>query len=397
MNLKKLIMWLIPLYPIMFMYMIGPVQLGLIIYTPLLLVMLAQKKKLKVDPTYRLLCLALLLDEILQLVLPYTNPTTIFHVMVPQVVFMITIICASNYLKLKDIMTPYMVISVIYIMGLFYQVYQLFVLRIPITKPILLFPNLIAETNVVSEEILRPMSFFVEPQAFATWTVIFLIIMIEKKKYWLSALATISILLSGSTEGLVLTAVIWLLYIMFFKSKFWVKLIVIIGIIVMVNQYLTMEIFSVGLNKVTETEYEENIRLVQGFRMLGQLDLTGWLFGIGTAMNHYYANFAGSMAGDSVYMTSAAGTFVTNGLIVGIMFWIFLFNKINIKHKSLFIYSVCLCILPFAQTFFFGSGFVYVIVLFYLLRDDIENSQKNNTLKNYESSTHRIGAGQSNA
>lgn len=378
-DFKQIILWLLPLYPIMFMYMIGPVPLGLIVYTPLLLVLFTRRRRLKVDPTYGWLCLLLLLDEFIQLPLSYTDSTVIFHILVPQVIFMASIPCASNYLKMEDILTPYTCISVLYMLGLFYQVFQLFVLNTPIMGPVLLFPDLVSENNVVSEEILRPMSFFQEPQAYATWMSIFLIIMLDRKKYLLAALATVTVLLSGSTEGLVLVAIVWSFYILFFHSKLWVKICILVAVFFIVWAYMTLEIFSVGLNKVVETEYGENERLVQGFRMLKYLDLPGWLFGIGTSLNRYYTAYmsSGGRSGvEYIYMTSAAGTIVTNGVFVATAFFVFLLNKIRLKHKSVFIFSVILLVLPFAQSFFFGSGFVYVISLFYLLKKEKEEEKR---------------------
>ena len=379
MAVKKVLFWLLPLYPIMFMYMIGKIPLGLIIYTPMLFVMLAKPKQLRVDKSFVILSLALLLDEIIQLVLPYTDSSTIIHIMVPQLTFMLSIICMVNYVTLDDIIKPYTVISVIYIIGLFYQVFQLFVMRIPITGPIILAPGLLSENNVVNDEILRPMSFFSEPQAFATWTIFFLIIMIEKRRLLLAALATVAILLSTSTEGLVLAAVVWIIFILFNEARIITKVLVIAGLAYLAYLYTTMDLFSVGMLKITETDYGENERIVQGFRMLKNLDFQGWIFGIGTSMNHYYLeyiNSSGLMDRDAgVFMTSATGVFVTNGIFVGVLFWWFLIKKFSIKHKTLLMFSTCLLIIPFAQSFFYGSGFVYAMSLFYLFKRDVESNK----------------------
>lgn len=379
MKLEKIVLWLLPWYPVSYVYTIGKIPLGLIIYAPLLLVMLYKKKKLIIEPSLRYLFCILLIVVCVQLLLPYTDSTTIFHILIPTIIYMLTIVCVVNYVNLKELMTPYVVVSIVYMLGLLYQAIQLFVWYVPITGPIAIFPDLVSTSNVVNSEIFRPMSFFQEPQAYATWMVPFVIIMIEKKSFILALLASISVLLCASTEGLVLIAVVWLLFMISYKSSFWLKLLILSVIAFLIFQYMTSEIFSIGLNKATNTDYGESKRLTQGFQILGRMDFIGWLFGMGTAINRFYIDFARSInvGIEELYFSSATGVFINYGFFVGVAYWYFLLKKVKMKYRSLFIYSICLCIIPFAQTAFFTPAFVYLISLYYLLFEyciDSENA-----------------------
>lgn len=382
MNFKKLIMWLLPWFPILGMYQVSVIPLAYIVYTPLLLVFLLKPRALKIESSIKVLAIVLFIVTLIQLVLPYTNASVIIHLTLTMYLTLLYYICFTNYVRLEEFMTPYMATSIVFMLGLLYQVFLLFARHQLIDGPIVLFPSLLSKNNVVDVEILRPMSFFSEPQAYATWMVIFTIVMIEHNRFFLAALATLTILLCTSTEGLVLIAFVWIMFLLFSKSNWWAKVLVIVAIIFIATQYTSLEFFEVGYNKAMNTDYEENERLFQGFALFKRLDFAGFLFGMGTAMNSFYADYASSMGltGDSVYMSDAIGVFVSFGVFVGICWWVFILQKITFKNKSLLTYSICLCIIPFAQTCFLGGGFVYLFGIYIILKRYLKEKENNSYL-----------------
>lgn len=379
MGFKKIVMWLLPWFPILGMYNVSVIPLSYVVYTPLLLVFLQKPRTIKIESSLKLLAVVLFVVTLIQLVLPYTNTSVIIHMTFTLYLSLLYYICFTNYVRLEDFMSPYIITSIFFMLGLLYQVYLLFIQHQIIDGPIVLFPSLLSKNNVVDSEIHRPMSFFSEPQAYATWMVIFSIIMIEQKRFLLAALATLTILLSTSTEGLVLIAVVWIMFVIFSKSKWRVKVLVIAAILFIASQYTSLEFFEVGYNKAMNTDYEKNERLFQGFALFKRLDITGFLFGKGTAINSFYAGFASyaGLTGDSVYMSDAIGVFVSYGVFVGVCWWLFILKKITFKYKPLFIYSICLCIIPFAQTCFLGSNFVYLFGIYAILKTYLIKKDKN--------------------
>lgn len=370
MNLKKLCLWLLPWYRVLGMYKIGSVSLALLIFTPMLFVMVSKKKQLKIDKSLIALYVVLMLVQFLQLLMPENVVSVTLNNMIMDTIFLITVICAANYVKLEELMKPYMFACGIFIAGLFYHVFLLYVLRTPIGGPILIFPGLVGEENVaIGFDSMRPMSFFAEPQGYATFISVFLIIMLEEKKYVWAAIATLSILLSTSTEGLALVGIIWALYTLFSNASLFVKITTVIAIVVGSSYYMTLEYFEVGYNKLMDTEFEENLRLVNAYRMLQTFELDQWWLGVGTSNTMFYNAYINSMGGHEAfkYVSSALGVFVHYGVFVGVAFWFFLIKKIIYRYKSVFIYSICLLVIPFAQSCFFSSNFVYLFVLYYLL------------------------------
>lgn len=369
MNLKKLCLWLLPWYRVLGMYKIGSVSLSLLIFTPMLFVMVGSRKKMKIDKSLILLYLVLMAVQFIQFFMPENVASVTRNNMFMDTIFLLTIICATNFVKLEELMKPYMYACGIFIAGLFFQVFQMYVLHMPI-GPITLFPELISDDNVVLiSDRMRPMSFFAEPQAFATFISIFLIIMLEEKKYVWAAIATLSILLCTSTEGLALVSIIWGVFVIFSKRSLTLKISVVVGILGFAWLYMTSSFFEVGYNKLVDTEFESNLRLVNAYNMLRNFEFNQWWLGVGVSDNSFYKAYIASMGGNESFkfVSSAFGVFVHYGIFVGIAFWYFLLKKIVYRYKSVFIFSICLLVIPFAQSCFFSANFVYIFVLYYLL------------------------------
>ena len=385
MQLKKIILWLLPWYPVLQFYFIGSLSLAFYVYTPLLFVLFIQKKHLKIDKSLLVLYLVTVFIQIAQIFLPYISFSVTWHNMVMYTFYLLSIICVSNYVSLKEFMKPYTATCLVFIIGMFFQAFQLYALHIPVTGPITLFPSLLGEKNVsLGDDLIRPMSFFQEPQAFATYIVIFIIIMLEEKNYAMAALASLSVLLSTSTEGLALTAIVWVLYVVFSKTRPITKGLILVGLVLVAGWYMSAEYFSVGLDKAINQDYESNARLVNGFLILGNMDLRGFVWGMGTAANYFF-NQMGALIGqvddeNVVYFTTATGVFITYGIFVGIAYWVCLLKKIRLNHKSLFTFGLCLCIIPFAQTCLWSPAFVYMLSYYYLLENHCETKERVSSL-----------------
>ena len=369
MDLKKVCLWLLPWYRVLGMYKIGSVSLSLLIFTPMLFVMVGSRKKMKIDKSLIFLYAVLMAVQFFQFLMPENVASVTRNNMFMDTIFLLTIICATNFVKLEELMKPYMYACGIFIAGLFFHVFQMYVLHMPI-GPITLFPELINDENVASfSDRMRPMSFFAEPQGFATFISIFLIIMLEEKKYVWAAIATLSILLSTSTEGLALVSIIWGVFVIFSKRSLTLKISVVVGILGFALLYMTSSFFEVGYNKLVDTEFEDNLRLVNAYNMLRNFEINQWWLGVGVSDNSFYRAYIASMGGGEAFkfVSSGLGVFVHYGIFVGIAFWYFLFKKIVYRYKSVFIFSICLLVIPFAQSCFFSSNFVYIFVLYYLL------------------------------
>ena len=101
MNLKKLCLWLLPWYRVLGMYKIGSVSLSLLIFTPMLFVMLGSGRKLKVDKSLIFLYLVLMAVQFIQFFMPENVASVTRNNMFMDTIFLLTIICAANFVKLE--------------------------------------------------------------------------------------------------------------------------------------------------------------------------------------------------------------------------------------------------------------------------------------------------------
>ena len=163
--------------------------------------------------------------------------------------------------------------------------------------------------------------------------------------------------------------IIWALFTVFSNTSLSVKIITVVAIAVGASYYMTLEFFEVGYNKLVDTEFEDNLRLVNAYNMLRNFEINQWWLGVGVSDNSFYRAYIASMGGGEAFkfVSSGLGVFVHYGIFVGIAFWYFLFKKIVYRYKTVFIFSICLIVIPFAQSCFFSSNFVYIFVLYYLL------------------------------
>lgn len=372
--LKRIYLWLIPWYPVLNMYFVGKIPLAMIIFLPACLsILFKPKKDIRVDKSLIVLFVILILVETLQFSLTHIDNNVTTNNMIVQTTYLIEIIAAVNFIRLQQLMRPYIISCLIMIGGIFYQVTQFYLLNNNnVENPIVLFPTLISDTNIAFGSI-RPMSFFQEPQAFATYISVFIIVMIAERHFIIAFFATLSILLSGSTEGLGLICLIWGFFILQGRASKFKKVFFIFLGILLIQLYTTSPYFHVGYDKVTNTEYDANVRLVQGFFVLSKMSFGDLLLGMGSALNDFYRAIASSIGRDLntvVYFNSATGAFIMYGLFVGLCYWWFLLKKITLKDKNILVYSIMLCLIPFVQTCFWSSTFVYLFVMYYLMYNE---------------------------
>jgi len=370
-QVKKFYLWILPWYPILNMYFVGKFSLALIIFLPACLyILITQPRKIALDKSLLILFFLLIFVEFLQLALPYIDRSVTINNIAMQTIYLIEIAAVTCYVKLNDIIKPYIVACLIMMFGIFYQTIQIHIFNnYTIENPILIFPNLISENNVAFGSI-RPMSFFQEPQAYATYMAVFVVTMLSYNKRILAIVATLSILLSGSTEGLALVGLIWGLFIIQGKSQLYVKIIFAVIGTLLIHLYTTSPFFDVGYQKVMNTEYDANVRLIQGAYVLKRMSISDLILGMGSSNNQFYRSIASSLGKETnavVYFSSATGTFIMFGLFVGICYWWFLLKKLSLKNSFILIYSIILCVIPFAQTCFWSSTFVYLFSIYYML------------------------------
>ncbi len=214
----------------------------------------------------------------------------------------------------------------------------------------------------------RPSSFYMEPAAYVAFMICPLALALIKKQYVWSIIIIISIFLTTSTTGLLVSFV--MLAMSLFANK--IKTGSIIGILAIgVGLFYVLTHFSAfdyGVNKLETTDVERNVRLAQGPYIVSTMHSDEYLFGASysTPYNYCRAGRASDVIfyAESVYMS----TFWVMILLYGI---IGLILYLNIYYR---LFKSSIATLPLLASLFatlFSSGYAiggtYVFTLILLL------------------------------
>lgn len=368
------------LYLILAGYSYGSFRLDF--YTLLFLDIIALCKGYKFDWKPKILFYLVLYVIIHEIVLYFVftdHPPYLLNSIFAYIVTLLSIFIIFKTLREEEFKSALYLVGIISAIGLFYHFYQLlsgqFV--VPIRLPFMPEP---AQTSRFFEMGLRPKSFYGEPEACITFLLVPLYLSLKERKFFLTFFFFFSIFLSTSTTGILLSSVTVFVYSLTQKSKWYIRGLCIIMIFVMVYLLLNGNAFSGGLEKIQNTNVEENNRLVAGLNFLKQMDPSYWLFGIPFA-NAFDCAIATHMNTDGLYIDLSNELFVSTFWnviiklgIVGITFYLLMYRYFLKSSRVLWPYIIPCMVGMFAQGSFFGAVFIFQTV--FILFEMINNKQE---------------------
>ena len=252
----------------------------------------------------------------------------------------------------------------------------------PIKLPFL--PDPIAEINRYSFEISRPTSFFQEPAAFGQFMLIPLFIALKEKKVGSIILIASMMFLSSSTNAIFFAVGMVLLYSLIGrKMKMTNKIVILVLGIGLIYSVQHFSLFEQGIEKIDNTEFSENVRVVNGYNYVSAMPKQYLILGIPAAnVFDYYMldpnSFMGSnviVVEHSLYMTTFWRVLVKYG-IIGLFLFLSMYVAYYKRDKSLLPIMVILGVQLFSQsTFFDVSQFVFLATYIYY-----SNSNNNQNL-----------------
>ncbi|MGH2665060.1 hypothetical protein [Flavobacterium sp.] len=221
----------------------------------------------------------------------------------------------------------------------------------------------------------RPNSVFQEPAHFAIFMVPLLYTVLNKKKVWLTVLFTVSIFLSTSTYGLILTLIVYLIYALRNKNgKIYFLLILIFCALLFFFFYdFFQAVLTTNINKTQESmDLTANTRFMGGIESVEFMDFFQDLLGIGYNQTkdfmewHYLSN-------PTNYSNSFLFSFYAGG-ILGFTFLLLYLKKlykINIDKIYFFIFFLTLL----TDQIIFNQNFLYLLFVIYFIKPNYnENS-----------------------
>ncbi len=269
-----------------------------------------------------------------------------------------------NYKKFEDAL---ILVGLICAVGLVYTYVQIYTTGIshPLKLPFLPTPS---QTSRLFEDVTRPTSFFGEPSAYVDFMMIPAFITLYKRKNILLFIFVFTILLSGSTTGIILFVIIFASYI--FTSRQSVNnklLILIIGCIIAYILFNSI-VFEVGVEKIQETDFGSNSRTANGLILASNLNI--WDFFLGykyaNAADFVYAKgleaqfFAVQERGD-IYISTFWLVLCQLG-VVGLFLYLSIYYKLWKNNKELLPYIITILVNMFSQPTYLGATFAFQII-----------------------------------
>ncbi len=380
------------MYPIVGGYQYGHIPfslLMLIILDVIVLIKTQGKPKMRQpNKAVKYLILYVMVHEtVLFFTLP-SVPSYFINSYIGQIIIFASILIIGPNLNFNKFLSSISIVAIICMLGLLYQLP--ITLSGGVTTPLSLpfMPALDAEARAY-EELTRPSSFFWEPQSYCSYMFVLLFFALKEKKMVWAAIITISMFLTGSTTGIVIS-VFMFAYTAFFTGgqKVSNRIIILIVAVGLVYVLLNSSFFDAGVSKMESTSYERNSRLYNGISLVLRMPVSDLIVGgnAATVADYYFSGAAGSgfliEKNDTVYV-STFWTIIVKFGIIGLFIYLWTYIKPILQAKELAIYVMALVIMLFTNPDDISGMYAYemLVINCYLIHRKNEGIYNYNALR----------------
>lgn len=358
----------IPLFCLLSQYEIAGVQGGILCGSVVVCLYFIRYRELNLYKPLFVLFLFMLFHDIIKAFSIGFN----VGIWIERVIYLLLLGCIRKRVDEENLYKVWKVIGVVCIFGLFYQSFQVYILGQSVST-IKLLPFLESNSENYLLKYNRPHSFFLEPAAYCTWMLPWLCMCMKRKKTVWMILISLSILLSTSSTGILMTGVIWLFYAFASarnEGKYFNSLMIVGILIIGISVFTNLSFFTIALNKLTNISVKDtsnSVRLILGFQLFWAAPFIYKLLGIPymnvenylrsgeVALNKYKLNLSISYLG----FVNAIGNCMLVYGVVGLGLYLKLFWNI---WKETDFYNKCyvlICIISiFGQSVFWNSFFL---------------------------------------
>ena len=231
----------------------------------------------------------------------------------------------------------------------------------------------------------RPSSFYMEPATYVSFMICPLALALIEKKYAWSIAIILSIFLTTSTTGLVLSFI--MLVMSLFANK--IKTSSVIGVLAVgVGLFYVLTHFSAfdyGVNKLETTDVEKNVRLSQAPYIVSTMYSSEYLFGApySTPYNYCISGRATDVIyyGNTVYMSTFWSMILLYG-VIGLILYLNIYYRIFRMSKVIWPLLACLLATMFSDPDNIQGSYIYKLIFMLVLAiDDVkERFRPNNSL-----------------
>lgn len=395
--IPQIMTWVIPLSCILVQYHAVVLTYGLLALLIMALLIAIRNKGFYFDRDFLLLGLFISTQQFVSSVYFRFSISTSFYTALT--IWLIIISCSTSWVvKNKEVLyRNYSIIGSIATCAIYVQFVLYYVFGIKTGSIMILrqaekyIGNWVTNSN-------RPAGFFSEPQTHCTYMLPLIIIALEKKNYKFAIFLTLGVVLTGSSLGVMMTAFLWL-YTLFFSSvkksrKIGSAIVLILGSLA----FFTLEplepakqkLFTVfndfsaysSAQMINSYSYSNYLRLIKGWVTYNEMPFNAKFIGVGITNFISYLQSSGvsfswnaiwnADATMAAYFTSAAGVFIECGILVGILYYVFMYKKIKQGSEI----GKKLILVLFLQSFltqdFFNGVFIFYILMYYV---SLENTK----------------------
>lgn len=294
----------------------------------------------------------------------------------------------TNKLNFSRFYNVYKLIGIICCITVLAQALLLYFFNIK-PLPITLLP--VSSENLYiwqeSNETLRPSAYFSEPQAFASFLLPLFILSIFKKDYLIMMLIIISIILSGSTLGIISIFLIGVFYFLNNSKVSNIKNLsfFLLMLSISLTLFFTLEITRDYAQKLLTTNITTDPRLLRGFTVFFNFSIIDFLIGVGDNLKNYILQnindpFVQLYVENNIieklsYVTTIPGNFIKYGFILGLSYFLVLRKIYILFNSSPYLKTIAFTIifLSFGQTILFNSWFLFYFSIIFGLIDNTES------------------------
>ena len=368
---------LFALTPMLSAYCIMNKPLSVLMWIILIVIVCIKYKRLPLK-NYKPLTIFVIYWSLHTLVLLIITELNI-NAVITQIIYFLAIYSLYPVLDINKLEGSLNWIAIISIGGLLYQLGVL--LTGGYIHPIEI-PGLTMDENRLNTLSLRPSSFYMEPASYVAYMIVPLAISLIRQNVPWTIILILSIFLTTSTTGILISFIMIVVYALtqhISKKSFAVILLVGFSLCFALNRF---DVFSVGVEKIEDTDIETNIRLSQGPYILSTMQGAEYIFGCGSANSYDYCITRHRaphviLYGESVFVSSFWLMILLYG-IVGLSLYLNIYFRLYKKSKLTLPLITCLMAVLFSSGYGIGGTFAFHLVSLLSIAD---NQNKINTVK----------------
>lgn len=222
------------------------------------------------------------------------------------------------------------------------------------------------------EEGFRPTSFYWEPAAFVTYMMVPLFLSLFERKFTWTVIIMASMFFSTSTTGITMSLLMLIVYVLTQDIRIRTKVAVVLLTGVFVWLLFTSEIFSAGMEKISETDIESTSRTINGPAMVFNMPFMDLLIGMPAANPYDYLISGGFHSNEIIVKENSifVSTFwlvLAKFGVIGLALFLSLYIRPLINSREILTYIIMLFASMFFQSYSFGTGgFAFQIIFIYL-------------------------------